>query len=153
MSIVRGNILDADEKYICHQCNCVTQKYGRGLANHIFKKFPYANIYLPRHGRRDKIGTIKVKGNGRDKRYVINMMAQYYPGAPKYFDTSEYREKYFKVCLEKMAQIPNLESVAFPYLIGCGLADGEWENYLKMIKDFERKVDARVVIYKLPQLW
>ena len=46
-----------------------------------------------------------------------------------------------------------LESVAFPYLIGCGLAGGDWQSYGAMVSDFARRVGehgVRVTIVKLP---
>lgn len=50
------------------------------------------------------------------------------------------------VCVEE-----NIKSVAFPYMIGCGLAGGNWETYLGMITDFQKTyADVSVVIYKLP---
>ena len=44
VTIIKDNILNAKEKYIAHQCNCVT-KYGKGLSKAIFDKYPYSNIY------------------------------------------------------------------------------------------------------------
>ena len=41
------------------------------------------------------------------------------------------QEEYFKECmitLEKHAREENLNSVAIPYKIGCGLAGGDWDN-------------------------
>jgi hypothetical protein len=39
-----GDLLDATEQFIAHQCNCISQNAG-GLAFYLFKKFPYANVY------------------------------------------------------------------------------------------------------------
>jgi len=102
---------------------------------------------LPLKG--EEIGEIVIKGDGQSQRYVINMMGQYYPGYPSH-ELHTNREKYFQQCLDKMSAIKDLDSVAFPYLIGCGLAGGYWPNYYKMIQDFSEKVNAKVVIYQLP---
>ena len=52
----------------------------------------------------------------------------------------------------KIAKIPNLESIAFPWRIGCGLAGGNWEWYLGTLKNFadhvEEKQGAKVIIYR-----
>lgn len=158
LKIVNGNLFDAKEKYICHQCNCITQKGGH-LSKSMFDKFSYANVYKTRErvtdwkDSRDKPGNIDIRGNGKDQRFIINMFAQVFPGTPRFPESStdghSAREKYFLKCLEKIQNIENLDGVAFPYCIGCGAAGGEWKNYLKMIDDFSKKVNCDVVIYKL----
>jgi len=151
IKIIEGDLLEAKEKYILHQTNCLTNNAG-GLALYLFLKFPYSNVYKDRTSN-DTPGTIKVCGNGKDQRYVINAFGQYYPGPPKFQgrDSAQKRQEYFSQCLEEVSKIENLESIAFPYLIGCGLAKGKWENYLKMILDFSNldcMKDIPVVIYK-----
>jgi hypothetical protein len=37
-------------------------------------------------------------------------------------------------------------TVAFPFQIGCGLAQGDWKVYLKMIKDMARTYQKQVII-------
>jgi len=44
MKIVRGNILDATDPVIAHQCNCVSTK-AAGLAAQIFDRFPLSDTY------------------------------------------------------------------------------------------------------------
>jgi len=152
LKVIEGDLLDSPEQYIAHQCNCLTQR-STGLAKKIFDKFPYANIYKDRT-KPDIMKEIVICGNGDDKRYVINMLSQYYPGVTKYpqsnLDGTEVRKKAFKVCLQKISQIANLQSIAFPYKIGCNLAGGKWEVYRKMIKQFaEENTNVSVRIYKL----
>lgn len=152
-----GNLLEADTQYIAHQCNCLTLK-GANLSKIIFSTFPYADIYKTRvrkHWKesRDKPGNIIIKGNGEDKRYVINMLGQLFPGSPRYPDsvTDGYksREKYFKECLTAiLEEIPNLKSIAFPWKIGCGMAGGDWNIYFKMIEDFSNCTKGDVFIYR-----
>ena len=45
--------------------------------------------------------------------------------------------------------LENLESIGFPYKIGCGAAGGNWNIYFNLLKMFANKVDAKVKIYKL----
>jgi hypothetical protein len=53
----------------------------------------------------------------------------------------------------EVARIPNLESVAFNWRIGCRLAGGNWDYILGTIKNFaehvEKTQNTKVVIYKL----
>lgn len=153
IEIVTGDLLNSKEKYIAHQCNCLTQN-SAGMAKAIFDKFPYANTYATRTVA-DMLGTIKILGNGEDQRYVVNMFAQYYPGKPKYPNSSKdgtlIREHYFHRCLLRVAEIPNLESIAFPWKIGCNLGGGIWEHYLGTLTNFANYVEGkgvRVLIYR-----
>lgn len=71
--IIQGNVLNAKEQYIAHQCNCVSND-AKTLAKDIFEKFPSANTY---HLSRTPV-TISVHDR------IINMYAQYYPTYAKY---------------------------------------------------------------------
>lgn len=155
LDIVTGSIFDSKEKYICHQCNCLTTN-SAGIAKEIFERYPYANFYATRTDP-DVPGTIIIRGNGEDQRYIIGLLAQYYPGKPKYplstLDGTKIREKYFHKALMAVARIPNLESVAFNWRIGCRLAGGNWEYYLGTITNFAKYVEeqqgTKTVIYRL----
>jgi len=154
-TVIDKSILEATEDYICHQCNCVS-KHSAGVAKAIFDIYPHANVYKGRVTP-SQPGTLAVR-RGILKRGVINMFAQYYPGGPvwgKYDgdyikDDNVARLKYFRQCLFHMAhELPNY-SFAFPWGIGCGLAEGDWGEYITILKNFERYVEGDVTIYKLP---
>jgi hypothetical protein len=115
----------------------------------MFQKYPYANIYRERK-EKSMPGHIVVKGNGKDERMVINMLAQYYPGPSKYGnDSEEKRLQWFQDCLDEMSElISENVSFAFPYQIGCGLAGGKWGSYLAMIENFQKKHKILVCIMK-----
>jgi O-acetyl-ADP-ribose deacetylase (regulator of RNase III) len=154
LKTITGDLLDATEKYIAHQTNCVSRGMAAGIARDIFDKYPYSNIYANRT-KNETPGTIDIRGNGDDQRFVINMNAQHYPGSSRYsesaIDDLEYRRKYFHQCLLKISKIDNLESIAFPFKIGCGIAGGNWDHYLKMLETFAgylAKKNVSVVIYQ-----
>ena len=153
--------MKAKEKYLCHQCNCLTD-HAAGIAHTIFTRFPYADIYSPRahleYGPKNLIpgqepGKIMICGNGDDQRYVVNMFGQLYPGKPKFpdsqLDGSVARRRYFRSCLQLLASMSDLHSVAFPYGIGCTLAGGAWEEYQSDIETFAKHVAVPVVIYRI----
>lgn len=154
MKIINGNILDAEEQFIGHQCNSVSNK-SAGLASELFKKFPEANIYqnrpYPYIAKGDDLpGHTVIRGK------IVALIAQYYPGKANensLIDSAKVREGYFWQCLREIAKIEKLKSIAFPVGIGCGMAQGNWEHYCKMIENFEKiantfhKVD--VVLYRL----
>jgi len=152
--VVEGDLLDAKEVYLVHQCNCITVK-GAHLSADVFERFPFANIYIDRlkSGKRDTPGSIIVRGNGATERYVINALAQYYPGKSRFAtDTHALRKQWFQLCLDEIAKIPNLQSLAFPHNIGCGAAGGDWYTYYQMIVKFAKSLPrVHISLYKLPE--
>lgn len=168
ITIIKGDLLEADDKYIAHACNA-TSRQASGLAYSLFTKFPYANIYKDRpqgKGFSQAIleshapGNIIVKGTGLKvdggTRFVVNCISMVYPGSPLVHNSLRdgymAREKYFRACLMRMGAIPDLESIAFPYGIMSGLAGGDWKNYLTMLEIFDDEVNKRqkvkVSLYK-----
>jgi O-acetyl-ADP-ribose deacetylase (regulator of RNase III) len=147
IDIITGDLFDATEKYLVHQCNCVTNKAAH-LASDMFKRFPYSDIYTSRI-KPDKPGHIIIRGNGKDQRYVIALLGQYYPGRSKYplstLDGLAAREKYFYHGLLRIAKIEMLESIAFPWRIGCGSAGGDWKHYIGMLHNFAQYVGQKGV--------
>jgi len=157
LRIVKGNLLESQEQYLCHQCNCVT-RWAAYIAGDIFQRFPWADVYLPRiplgYKDKDEPGTIKISGDGQDQRFVVAMFAQVYPGRSKTgysndVDSISSRATYFKTCLNKMSKI-SMSSVAFPWRIGCDAAGGDWNFYMDMIVEFSDGAPFDVVIYKIP---
>lgn len=154
--IVEGNLLSAHTKYIAHQTNCVTNKAAH-LSADVFERFPYANIYADREIY-DEPGNVIVRGNGEDQRYVANLLAQFYPGKPRYPDSKKdgYRARqfYFFSCLKDITLIRDLDSIAFPWGIGCGAAGGDWNFYHALIDKFAEHIKFKgdTFIYKLPEI-
>lgn len=74
------------------------------------------------------------------------MFSQRYPGKPNGTDdTYEMRKKWFQECLGRISlKFKNLKSIAFPYGIGCGLAQGIWREYEAMIVDFAKHLGEDV---------
>jgi hypothetical protein len=152
IQIIHEDLLKANETYICHQTNCVTNKSAH-LSQAVFTEFPYADIYTCRKGYVDTPGTIIVKGAwASSERPVVNMLGQYYPGHSRYKgakkDGEIARLRFFKSCLSYMLELEG--SFAFPWKIGCGAAGGDWEHYLDHLIRFSDAVKGDVVIYKLP---
>jgi len=150
MQIVTGDLLEAKEKYLCHQTNCVTNR-SKHLAKSVFIRFPYADIYSAR-STPSIPGSIIIRGDEQEQRFVIGMLGQYYPGK-KYSsskkDGKAARISYFTSCLEKMKSLKG--DFAFPWRIGCGAAGGDWDLYLEQIEKFADIIAGEVRIYKLPQ--
>ncbi len=135
LEFVNGNILTfCGAEFIVHQCNCRSTR-SAGLAKALFEMFPEANCYINNEYRRIP-GTIQVVNR------VINLFGQDFPGRPNSkYETSKMRLLYFEAALEAIHnELPNLQSVAFPQNIGCGLAGGDWKHYFERIKIFSEKL-------------
>ena len=138
--IYEGDLCDSKAQLIAHQCNCSSiVKCGAGLYSEIAKNFPYADFY-PTRSEDSKPGTIKVYGDKKLKqRLVLAMFSQFHPGPPTKKDSTAMREKWFDDALSKIAKINGLKSIAFPYKIGCGLAQGDWDIYKAKLEDFSKE--------------
>lgn len=124
IQIINKSLLEADTKYIAHQCNCVTS-HSAGIAKAIFDKYPWANTYKNRKNIRvstlhDKIvgqsdlGSIDILGNGINERFVINLYCQKNPGGPNgNWDQRKDRLVWLGVCLNRVSEIKNIESIPF----------------------------------------
>jgi O-acetyl-ADP-ribose deacetylase (regulator of RNase III) len=154
IEIITGDLLEAKEKYIIHQTNTISNGGAAGIARVLFDQYPYADCYTSRT-EQSVAGTIDVRGNGEDQRFVINLHGQVYPGGCRYplstLDGLAAREKYFYRGLLRVAKIENLESVGLPWRIGCGIAGGDWEHYLQIIVNMSNYLNdkgVKVRIYR-----
>jgi O-acetyl-ADP-ribose deacetylase (regulator of RNase III) len=149
IKIIDGDLLEAKEKHIAHQCNCTSSTWS-GVAKAIFEKFPYSNSYDGRNeSSKNTLGTIDVFENGPEDKIIINMYAQFYRGKPGYgIDSYEERKKNFISCLEEISKIKGIKNFSMPYKIGCGLAGGIWEEYLEILEKFSKEKKIDIFIYK-----
>lgn len=155
LEIINGNLLDSPDTYIAHQCNCVT-KGASGVARAIFDKWPTANDYA--EGTHGKFGEVKIHQVGIPK-FIVNMFTQYNTGDQS-ADEGKDREVAFGNALLFMSRNLSRHSqelkipltISFPYLIGCGLAGGNWDHYLTMLNLFNEIIeqeDGKVTLYRL----
>lgn len=154
LKIVDGDLLNATDDYIVHQCNCISTN-AKALAKQIFDNYEYADTYKKRNRQQkttySEPGTIEIFGNGDDQRYIINMYAQYYPAEAKYTnDTGQKRLLWFQNCLNHISKIKDIQTktIAMPFNIGCGAAGGNWKFYHNLINTFANKEKINVTLYK-----
>lgn len=169
-TVVNGDILDAPEQTILQQCNCLATR-PHGLSKTIAEAYPWANVYGERkeipgipnvaiEKDRRVLGTLKIMSSPDDTKRVVCAFAQWKPGnahrPPRYVkwaraskginDGPQERLVAFKKCLEKIESNLTIPEIAIPWMIGCGLAGGNWKDYKEAIE--ETLVDTRVVFYK-----
>jgi len=158
LEIVTGSLLESKCQYIAHQCNCCSTR-SAGLATTVFKAFPWADVYSDRRQRGNDaalFGSITIHGNPQlNQRQIINIYGQLHPGKPSPGrDSVTARLAAFRNALARIAQIPELTSIGFPYGIGCGLAGGDWNEYQRLLERFAEQVsvnDVAVILYRLNQ--
>jgi hypothetical protein len=146
VTIVEASILDSKEQYIAHPCNSITSD-ARGLTLEIFEKFPFANNWAKRSKTNaSRRGSIDVHKSDKGPS-IINMYSQHFPGPGKFDDHTENRKKWFQNCLDKISEIADLKSIAFPFLMNTGT--GTWKDYKDMLDEFAREnPKVSVFLYK-----
>ena len=137
---VKGNLLDSNCDYICHQVNC-RGRMGSGIAKQIRERFPEVyKVYRDRYEdvvkrgiSPDKmLGSTDIVQINDDTRHVVNMYSQRSYG----YDGKRYTSyTAFKYILERLKEeIPAECSIGFPKNIGCGLGGGNWEVISTLIE-------------------
>ena len=151
---VKGNLLDSNCDYICHQVNC-QGVMGSGIARQIRERWPevYKDYYdhcngwyAPGDDRSGRLlGSIDIVQlyNG-PRKHVINMYSQQFCG----YDGKRYTSyDAFAVALENIKySVPADKSIGFPKNIGCGLGGGNWNVIITMIREILGK-EYDVYIY------
>ena len=162
----KGNLLDADVEYICHQVNCqgrmasgiaksIKTKWHRVYEDYIAKCDSVRNKIIEMCGSWEShidasevlLGDIQLVPVEVDKT-VINMFAQQHFG----YDGKRYTSyDGFWSCLGKIReQVPYGSKIGFPDHIGCGLGGANWEVIKTMIWEALSE-DYDVYIYKLEE--
>lgn len=146
IKIINKNILDCTENIIVHQVNC-QGIMGAGLARQLADKYKGLEenyrLFCESNNYdyallRGRVLTVNV-----DNKIICNMFSQTLDCKTAYISM-----KTALTTIKNMAKDLNL-SIAMPYNIGCGIADGEWEIVEQIIADvFD---DYEVTIYRLKE--
>ncbi len=141
VTFLQGDLLKSGCNVICHQVN-LDGYMGGGLALQIARKYfgveeAYAN-YLSSCGEGAK-GTVYLYQVGKSE-YVANCFSQ-----DEYFNTNYSWLKRALIEVERYARANDF-TVGLPYGYGCGIANGNWEVVLSVIKEvFEDSiVDCKI---------
>jgi O-acetyl-ADP-ribose deacetylase (regulator of RNase III) len=133
IKFINGNIFDTTADVIAHCVNC-KKVMGGGIALQIKRLYPivfqkYCDL-LEEYGSEDCLGKsqlIQLKDLA-----IANLFGQKDFGTDKQYVEYSALESSFHHLFRQMIK-HNLSSVAFPDMIGCGLAGGDREIVLKMI--------------------
>ena len=148
MEWIKGDLLEADLDYYCHQVNC-QGVMGSGIAKQVREKYPevfehYKKVcddYKIRFGTNALLGGMQVVpiANG----WIVNLFAQDKFG----YDGKCYTNyDSLRQCLETVKnEFPN-NTIAIPYLMGCHRGGGDWDIVYKMIEEVFDDSDCEVLI-------
>jgi O-acetyl-ADP-ribose deacetylase (regulator of RNase III) len=145
--IVQGDLMSAEEDILGHQVNC-QGVMGSGIAKTL--RDTYTNLYpsykqfCENYNLDELLGKCQIVKTG--SKYVANIFGQLNYGRQKIRYTDYDALKNSLMTLRDNATKHNL-SVALPYNIGCGLANGEWNIVENIIEEVFSDYD--VTLYKL----
>ena len=144
---VKGNLLDSNCDYICHQVNC-QGVMGSGIAKQIKERFPevyesYKEVCMT-VGAQRLLGTIDIVE--ASARYdVVNIFGQSNYG---YNGNRFTSYDAFAHALEILRDwIEPGKTIGFPKNIGCGLGGGNWKVISALIEEILGE-DYEVYIYE-----
>ena len=165
INVIKGNLLDSDCDYICHQVNCMG-KMNSGVAKAIREKWPVVfkqykelceswHAWAHAHYDQDPIQhTVSVMlGIAQlvpisETQTVINLFGQGFYG----YDGMRYTSyDAFWMCLGEIKnKVPKGSKIAFPYNIGCCRGGANWEVIYAMIVAVLNK-DYDIYFYRLEE--
>lgn len=146
--VENSNLLEVKNGILCHQVNCIGVM-GAGIALQIKKKWPKVYISYLDDCNLFKTDPKKLLGHVQDVMvdndlFIANCFGQITPGNGCMTDY-----KAWDIILDKLKDLSNFLNLDlhFPWMIGCGLAGGDWEI---MHKKFEKAfVGTKVYVHKL----
>lgn len=138
MKIINGNLIDVIKNGECnvalHVANC-KHTMGGGVARALREEFPivYETDLKTQKNDYNKLGTNSYAQLNihpkMDLSVVVNMYAQYNFGG----DQRNLDYTAFEMCIKKVANQFSDQIIAYPFLMGCDRAGGDWEIVSKII--------------------
>jgi O-acetyl-ADP-ribose deacetylase (regulator of RNase III) len=153
IKVIEGNILMSDKDIIVQQVNCLGVM-GAGLAKSIYQRYPEVLKEYRKFCAKPKAQAYSLLGmvnyvDTYDDRIVANVFGQV--GIRKgrddkkvYTDTNALLKGISNV--KRLAEENNF-SVAIPTYIGCGLANGDWNEIKNGIEEVFANSDVDVTFY------
>lgn len=148
ISLIQGDILQADTDVILHQVNC-QGIMGAGLALQIRLKYPEVYTRYRDYCAKfpldssEMLGQIQCICVGNEPLlYIVNLFAQDKLGrGGRFTDYDALRS-----CLAQANKRFKGKRVAIPFWMSCGLAGGDWHTVSKIIED--TMTDCQVTYYR-----
>ena len=146
-----SSILDVEEGIICHQVNCIGVMKA-GLAKQVKARWPdvfkqYASLC---QSCKDMPGQLLGKVQDiavSDKLVIANCFGQVYPGNG--LMTCYEAWKHIITQLLDAASYFGSNAIHLPYMVGCGLAGGDWKVMSEVLENGFKGHDVEVMLHKL----
>lgn len=138
MKRVKGDILEAGHGIICHQVNC-QMVMGSGLAKQIRDKWPHVYseyMQLTKWPIDRRFGRCQIVEIRPKELYVANLFGQLHYGREKnkvYTDTGALGNSLIQLRAWHAENCHADFPIWFPYKIGCGLANGNWNEIQNLL--------------------
>jgi len=139
LEIKKGNVLDSNFEVIAHQVNC-RGVMGAGVAKAIKQKYPevyeqYAEYCEEYEDEKDELfGSCLVADTQDGYHLIANLFGQKDYGTHN--TQTDYKKLYSALLELKDYMIENhVNTLSFPYMIGCGLAGGDEQIVEKLIRE------------------
>jgi O-acetyl-ADP-ribose deacetylase (regulator of RNase III) len=151
VKIFNGDITKCKADVIAHQVNCQFVM-GGGVALAIRKKWPVVYNNYVEMGKQHKkpsnewLGTCQIVKIDQN-RYVANLFGQDDLGYSKCFTNYSALETALKE-LAWQVEYMGLKTIAFPWLMSCGLAGGDWNIVKPLIEKTFEDLDIEIQYWK-----
>lgn len=147
--VIIGDLLNAKESIIGHQVNC-QGVMGSGIAKVLRDRYntlyPSYKQYCAQHHSPDELlGKCHFVKEG--SRHIANLFGQLDYGRQKNTVYTNYEALRTSLNTLREYAVQNQLSVALPYGIGCGLANGDWDVVSETLEEVFANCD--VMLYKL----
>lgn len=145
--VVDGDLLEAQEHIIGHQVNCQAVM-GSGVAKALKSRYPriYTAYMEYCSGKKPEELLGKLQIVELEGKWAANLFGQLNYGRSSAIYTDYPSLQQALLSLKEYAKERGL-SVALPYQIGCGLANGDWNVVGPMIEDAFR--DYECTLYRI----
>lgn len=154
MIVLEGDVLNSPFQLIAHQVNC-RGVMGAGLAKQIRQKYPKLyKDYKEYCDRGANLGDC-ICNFTSDGHYILNIFAQYDYGRDKKYTNYEAMYQAFKKGIQEFrfdaceARTVAQLTIAIPYMIGCGLAGGDWGEVKIVLETIEKECNVVFIAYHL----
>lgn len=175
ITVVNQSIFKTKASVLCHAVNCYGVM-GAGLAKDIKDRAPYVYSEYKRlcdstRNKENLLGTAQLIPSQNEKfilreiqlyneqrigreqlmhcmrpHFYANLFTQKDYGRDPNVVYTKYRA--VESCFRQLSALPEDMSIAMPYMMCCGLANGDWTLMSKIIRKYFKETKRQVIIYK-----
>lgn len=150
LKFIKGDLTIIEKGIICHQVNC-QGKMGAGLAKALSNKYPIIKKkYLQCYWQLKQYPALLLKTCQivpvNEELFIANCFAQLYYGRNKNCVYTDYNA--LKNTLNQAVKFAKVKDIPVyvPKYIGCGLANGNWNTVLNILKTISEEINYQIII-------